>query len=254
MTFPEFATRGESLKTGINVAIGLVHPATIGGVFDHRFIGALGTYRQLWPGTLAVRKKEMEMKTMTIRTLTVLMCALTLAGCTSTVATDTPGVDQPGKYIVRQEGPELDTVLGTRFAALNPGQEWLILEVAFSSPAQATARIERSKVFVKTPAGERIPLATQSEFANDYSSLQAAINKANVVRDPMDYFPPSRLPCKVTFFSAPGQSVVYDEVSVNNRRVCSGRLFFKVPGGTQTGRWSLGIDLEESTVRLPFNL
>jgi len=203
---------------------------------------------------LAVMKKELQMKITMIRTLAVLMCGLTFAGCSSAIPTDTPGIDQLGQYIVRQEGPELDTVLGTKFAALNPGEEWLFLEVAFSSPTRAQAKIERSKVFVRTPAGVRIPLATQTEFGADFAGMQATIRKADIARDPMDYFPPNRRPCTVQFFTTPGKSVVYDELSLNDRRACTGRLYFKIPGGTQTGRWVFGIDLVESTVRIPFTL
>jgi hypothetical protein len=48
--------------------------------------------------------------------------------------------------------------------------------------------------------------------------------------------------------------VVFDQVSVNYQRVCQGRLFFKVPGGVQPGRYVLGVDLEETAVRIPFTL
>ena len=191
---------------------------------------------------------------LTTRSLAVLLLVGVLAGCTSTVPTDTPGVDQLGRYMLRQTGPELDTVLGVRYATLNPGVEWLILELAFSSPNRASGDIKRSDVFVRTPAGDRIPLATQKEFGSEYPSLRSAIHKASVARDPMDYFPPNRQECGLDFFAAPGSGVVFDELSLNDRRVCQGRMYFKVPGGVQPGRWVFGIDLEESTVRIPFTL
>ena len=190
----------------------------------------------------------------TTRSLAALLLAGVLAGCTSAVPTDTPGVDRLGQSVLRQTGPELDTILGYRFAGQNPGMEWLILELAFSSPNRATANIKRSDVFVRTPAGDRIPLATQKEFGSEYPSLRSEIHRAAIARDPMDYFPPNRQDCSLSFFAAPGTGVVFDELSLNDRRVCQGRMYFKVPGGVQTGRWVFGIDLEESTVRIPFNL
>ena len=84
--------------------------------------------------------------------------------------------------------------------------------------------------------------------------MRNVIAAADIARDPMEYFPPSRRPCLVQFFVPPGAGVSYDAVTVNDRRVCQGRLFFKVPGGIDPGRWTFGIDLEESTVRIPFEL
>jgi hypothetical protein len=184
----------------------------------------------------------------------VVSICLVMSGCTSAIPTDDPGIDQLGKYILRQKGAEVDTLLGYRYAALNLGADWLILEVAFSSPDRQSADIERSKVFVRTPTGVRIPLATQAEFGEAYSGLRATLTKANIARDPLEYFPPNRRPCALQLFTAPGAGVVFDEVSVNDRRACEGKLYFKVPGGVMSGRWVLGIDLEESTVRIPFQL
>jgi hypothetical protein len=48
--------------------------------------------------------------------------------------------------------------------------------------------------------------------------------------------------------------VSFDEVTVNDRRGCFGRLYFSVPGGIQPGRWVLGIDQPESEIRIPFEL
>jgi hypothetical protein len=184
----------------------------------------------------------------------IIIATAILAGCTSSVPTDTPGVEQLGLYVLRQEGPEVDAVLGYKFAAQNPGSEWLIIEVALSSPNRASADIARDKVFVRTPAGERVPLATQSEFGEDYAGLRPTIKKADIAADPLDYFPPNRRPCQLQLFTAPGAGVVFDKLSLNDRRACSGRIYFKVPGGVQSGRWTLGIDLEESTVRIPFTI
>ncbi len=174
--------------------------------------------------------------------------------CSSAVPTDTPGIDEVGKYLLRQKGPELWTVLGFKFASQSIGKDWLILEVSFTTPIGVTATVDRDDVWVKTPDGTKIPASTQTLFAEDFGRLRSTITQANVVRDPMDYWPPSREACAVQFFVPPGAGVAYDTVSLNERRACEGKLFFKVPGGIDPGRWTFGVDLEESTVRIPFNL
>jgi hypothetical protein len=183
-----------------------------------------------------------------------LALVLTFTGCSSATPTDTPGVDRLGEYILRQEGPELVTVVGYRFASSTLGDEWLILEVGLTSPNGQTARVTRKDIFVRNPAGNNIPVATQTEFTQAYGSLRSTLAKANVDRDPLDYFPPSRIECPIQFFVAPGEGVSFDEVTLNDRRGCYGRLFFKVPGGIQAGRWVLGVDLPESEIRIPFEL
>lgn len=175
-------------------------------------------------------------------------------GCSTATPTDTPGVDQLGEYILRFKGPDVEVVTGFRHASANLGSEWLLLELALSSPGGTKATIQRSNIFVRTPAGDRIPVASQEEFGKAFGGLQPFLRQADIVRDPMDYFPPSRQDCGLDFFAAPGTQVVFDQVSINDRRACQGRLFFRVPGGVQPGRWVLGIDLEETTVRIPFAL
>jgi len=186
--------------------------------------------------------------------IVVVGVALTLTSCSTGTPTDTPGVERLGQFILKQFGPELWTVLGYRFANSQLGEEWMILEVGFSSPNGQTATVKRENVFLRSPAGDRIPLPSQREFNEAYGSLRPVIAKADVDRDPLDYFPPSRIDCRVQFYVTPGEGVSFDEVTVNDKRGCFGRLFVKVPGGIQSGRWVFGVDLEESEIRIPFEL
>jgi hypothetical protein len=177
-----------------------------------------------------------------------------VVSCSSAVPTDTPGVDRVGQYILREKAPDVDVVLGYKFASMSLGNEWMILEVAVTSPTGETAKIEREKVFLRTPAGSQIPAPTQKVFNESYGGLRSTISAANVARDPMDYFPPNRLQESLRFYVAPGEGVAFDEVTVNDRRAAVGKLFFNIPGGIQPGRWVLGIDLEETEIRIPFEL
>ena len=178
----------------------------------------------------------------------------TLTGCSSATPTDTPGVDRVGQHILKQFGPELWTVLAYRFANTQLGDEWMILEVGFSSPSGISAKVKREDIFLTTPGGSRISLATQTEFSKAYGGLRSTISKANVNRDPLDYFPANRVECAVQFFVAPGSGVSFDEVGLNGQRGCYGRLYFQVPGGIQAGRWVFGVDQPESEIRIPFEL
>jgi hypothetical protein len=186
--------------------------------------------------------------------ITVVALAGAGTGCSSATPTDTPGVDQLGQYLLRFKAPDVETVVGFRHAAGNLSSEWLLLELAVSSPTGGQATIKRDQVWIRTPAGDKIPLASQEEFGKAYAGLRPFLSQADVARDPMDYFPPSRSECALDFFAAPGSRVVFDQVSVNYQRVCQGRLFFKIPGGVQPGRYVLGMDLEETTIRIPFTL
>jgi hypothetical protein len=177
-----------------------------------------------------------------------------MVACSTGTPTSTPGVERLGQFILKQFGPELWTVLGYRFANSQMAEEWMILEVGFSSPSGQNAKVERKNVFLRSPAGDKIPLPSQREFNEAYGSLRPVIAKADVDRDPLDYFPPSRIECDVQFFVTPGGGVSFDEVTVNDQRGCYGRLFFNVPGGIQAGRWTFGVDLPESEIRIPFEL
>lgn len=174
------------------------------------------------------------------------------SGCTSATPTDTPGVERMGEYVLRQFGPQLWTVLGYRFASTQVGEEWMVLDLGLSSPNGQNARVTRDAVFLRSPSGDRIPLATQTEFNQAYGALRPVIAKSNVNNDPLDYFPPSRIECPIQFFVTPGGGVAFDEVTVSDLRGCFGKFFFEVPGGIQPGRWTLGIDLPESEIRIPF--
>lgn len=177
-----------------------------------------------------------------------------LVACSSAEPTDDPGVDRMGKYILMGTGPEAEVVVGYRYAQQNLGAEWLLLEIAATSPPNQTARIERSKVSIKTPNGTTVPLATQTEFSEAYRGLQSSIRASDVVRDPMDYWPPRKQSCDIRFFVAPGSGVSFDEFSVNDFRACQGKFFFKIPGGVQAGRYVLSIDFEESEIKIPIPL
>ena len=189
-----------------------------------------------------------------VAVLVLLGVVATLAGCSSATPTATPGVESMGQYVLRQFGPELWTVIGYRFANTQQGDEWLFLEVGLSSPSGQSAKVTRGDIFLTTPAGTRVPLATQVAFGEAFGSLRSTISRANINRDPLDYFPTNRVECPIQFFVEPGRGVSFDEVTLNSLRGCYGRLYFQVPGGIQEGRWVFNIYQPESEIRIPFEL
>jgi len=173
--------------------------------------------------------------------------------CSSAVPTETPGVERLGASVLRYAGPEIETVVGYRFAAANLGMDWLILDWAVTGATGAPVEIKRDRIFISTPNGEAVPLATQEEFGKEYRTLQPALVRESIAADPLDYWV-GRTDVDAQFFVAPGLGVTFDSVTVENRRVASGRLFFFLPAGVQAGTYVLGIDLEETKVRIPFKL
>jgi hypothetical protein len=146
-------------------------------------------------------------------------------------------------------------VVDTKHAAANLGREWLILDLAVTATDRHTATVRRENVFVRTPSGRRARLATQAEFVQAFTALRARVRQANIVASPLlAYFPRVREGCWFQFFAEPGTTVTFDSVSLNDRRACVERLYFRIEGGVSPGRWMLGIDLEESDLRIPFQL
>jgi hypothetical protein len=193
------------------------------------------------------------MKRMT-HAIVLLGATVLAAACSSAVPTETPGVEQLGQYLMRQNGSEAEVVLGYKHAAQALGDEWLLVELAITSPSGESAKFERENIWVRTPAGVQVPAASQKAFGEAYGAMRNKIAQANVARDPMDYFPPNRQPCTLDLFVTPGEGVAFDQVTVNDRRACQGKLFFYIPGGVQPGRYVLGIDLQEDEIRIPFTL
>lgn len=176
-----------------------------------------------------------------------------LAACSSATPSGTPGVDRMGQTVLRYQGPEVQAAISYRFASQNLGEEWLIVDLAVTGATGESVKIERSRVFVKPPDGQAVYLPSQEEFTAAYGSLRSTAVRAAVAADPLDYFTP-REACELGFLAEPGTALVFPETWVNDRRVCSGRLFFRIPGGVQAGTYTLGIDLTESKVRIPFKL
>ncbi len=182
-----------------------------------------------------------------------LALVLIVAGCSTATPTDTPGVERVGKTVLHYTGPEVETVVSYRVAGLRPGEDWLFLDVAITGSKRESVELKREKIAVRIPTGEVVPLATQKEFGEAYPQLTAAVARADVAGEPLDYFV-NRTPKPLNFLVTPGSGIAFDSIWVNDLDVAVGRLYFFIPGGVQNGPYELRIDLEETKVRIPFRL
>jgi hypothetical protein len=189
----------------------------------------------------------------TVVALGTVVLMIALAGCRSATPTGTPGVDRVGRTVLRYAGPEVEAAVSYRVADLRLGEEWLFLDVAVTGTGRTSVELKREKIAIRIPSGEIVPLATQVEFGQAYPQLAAALARADVASEPLDYFI-SRKPKSLNFLVAPGTGLAFDSVWVNDLEVASGRLCFFVPGGVQAGAYELRLDLLESKVRIPFRL
>jgi hypothetical protein len=86
--------------------------------------------------------------------------------------------------------------------------------------------------------------------------LRALEQRASVIRDSINYFPPSASrACRIGFFSSvESRTMAFDQVELSSTRGCVGRLYFQVPGGIQYGQHWLDVRFKDSLVRVPFRI
>ena len=159
---------------------------------------------------------------------------------------------QAGKTALVYRGPALDLALSYRYAKANLGKRWLFLDVAMTSP-DGSVEVARNHVAVVTPDGQIVPLASQRQFADAYSTLIPSIAGANVAAEPLGYLTPHR-PRWLGLFSAPGRTVVFPSVWVDEWHTIYGRLYFDLPDKVVPGQYALLITLKQGEVRVPFQL
>ncbi len=96
-----------------------------------------------------------------LRAFSCLVMLVVLSACASSGPAPPPTLERTGESIIRYTGPEIQVVVSYTFATANLGERWLMLSTAMSGGSRRGAEITRDSIFVRTPAGERIALATQ---------------------------------------------------------------------------------------------
>ena len=192
---------------------------------------------------------------------------LVTVGSLATVA----GQQRPAVQIPRSGVPQIMTIegafvriaynnegfvsMGYQIANESVGEEWVLLEIgATVRKGQKNYTLKRGDLSINTPDGKTIPLATNSEFTA--ANLTALKNRANVMRDSINYFPPSASrACRIGFFSELAQRTqAWDQVELSDQLACVGRIYFRVPGGIKYGQHWLNVKFLNSLVRVPFRI
>jgi hypothetical protein len=176
-----------------------------------------------------------------------------------TVKIPEPGVPQimtmEGRFVRAAYNNEGYVILGYQLANSSVGEEWMLLEIG------ATLRddvpnytLKRDAISLTTPDGKTIPLPTLEEYRD--APLKGLQNRAKVIRDTINYFPPSAHDaCRLGFYTDLEDRVMpLDQVELSSMRACMGRLYFKVPGGIKYGQHWLDVKFEKSLVRVPFRI
>jgi len=164
-------------------------------------------------------------------------------------------VQMEGQFVRVAYNNEGFVTLGYRIVNESVGEEWVMLEIgATVRQGQPNYKLTREALTLDTPDGKTIPLASNSEFLK--VDLRAMQNRANVMRDSINYFPPGATQaCRIGFFAdVEDRARAFDEVELNPQRACLGRIYFQVPGGIKLGQHWLNVKFQNSLVRVPFRI
>ena len=190
------------------------------------------------------------------------MCSVAAGGLQQpkpTVQIPQPGVPQimtlEGQYVRAAYNNEGYAILGYRTANQSIGEEWMLLEIgATMRDGQPAYKLTREALTLDAPGATGIPLLSQSDYMK--ADMRALERRASVVRDSINYFPPSAArACRIGFFAdTNSRAMSYDQVELSPLHACLGRVFFKVPGGIKHGQHWLNVKFPGSVVRVPFRI
>jgi hypothetical protein len=160
-----------------------------------------------------------------------------------------------GAFVRAAYNNEGYVILGYRAANQSLGEDWMLLEVG------ATVRdgirnymLTREAISLSTPDEKTVPLPSNADYQK--VNLRALEQRASVIRDSINYFPPGASHgCRIGFFSnLESRTMAYDQVELSSQRGCVGRLYFNVPGGIQYGQHWLNVKFRDTLVRVPFRI
>ena len=171
-----------------------------------------------------------------------------------------PGVPEiytiQGEFVRVAYNLEGYSSLGYRLANDSVGQEWMRLEIGLTlrEGEKKDFTLKRDGLSLSTPDGKTLPMATNMEYRS--AGLQALDMRANVIRDSINYFPPSaRQACRIGFFAElDSAAMARDQVDLSWERACVGRIYFHVPGEIKHGQHFLDVQFANSKLRVPFRI
>ena len=170
-----------------------------------------------------------------------------------------PGVPQimtmEGKFVRAAYNNEGYVILGYQASNRSIGEEWMLLEIGMTVRDKTPDyRLTRDALSLETPDGKTLPLPSIIEQRE--GNPRAIMQRANVQRDSINYFPSSAYRgCGIAFFPDLGsRALPQDSVDLSTDRACVGRLYFKIPGGIALGQHWLNVKFQNSLVRVPFRI
>ncbi len=176
-----------------------------------------------------------------------------------TPAQEREKVGVEGTFVRVAENSEGWVVVGYKMANESVGKEWMLLDLGMTVfPGAKSQKVTRDQIKLVTPDGQVLPLPSQEEYSEARASLAAMTERADIMRDSIDYFPPGAdRPCRIGFFADPTkrlQDMAFDFVELNSQRACVGRLYFQVPGGIQLGSYNLDVAFADGVVKVPIDI
>jgi len=164
-----------------------------------------------------------------------------------------------GQFIRVAENGEGWVVMGYTIANDSVGQDWMLLNIGLTVQGEDKEQaLYRDDITLVTPDQEVLALPSQEDFNKAAGTLDALDARANMITESINYFPSdATIPCRIGFFAdaaQAGRTLAYDQVSLNSRRACLGRIYFQVPGGIKLGLYNLDVQFEGGVVRLPFKI
>ena len=164
-----------------------------------------------------------------------------------------------GTFIRVAENNEGWVVLGYETANGSVKEKWMLLDIGLTlQNGVKDQKITRDQVKLVTPDDQVISLATQEEYMSGHSTLDPMNERANIESQSINYFPVGRTrPCRIGFFGNMDQRVgdlSFNEVTVDDRSACLGRVYFQIPDGIVLGNYNFDVHFADSIVRVPFKI
>jgi len=176
---------------------------------------------------------------------------------TAAQAGEKTGVE--GQFVRVAENDEGWVVLGYETANGSLKEKWMLLEIGLTlQNGVKDQKITRDQIKLVTPDDQVISMATQEEYMSGHATLDAMNARVNIESQSINYFPVGRTrPCRIGFFGNMDQRVgnlSFNEVTVDDRSACLGRIYFQVPEGIQLGNYNFDVQFAGSIVRVPFKI
>jgi len=164
-----------------------------------------------------------------------------------------------GTFVRVAENNEGWVVVGYTTANSSVKEKWMLLDIGLTlQNGVKDQKITRDQIKLVTPDNQVISMATQEEYMKGFATLDPMNERANVESQSINYFPNGRTrPCRIGFFGNMEQRVgnlSFDEVTVDDRSACMGRVYFQMPEGIQLGNYNFDVQFAGSIVRVPFEI